>query len=53
MFVIDEYEGREVATFHFPGAYLQADMLKDIYILNKIKSNIRGYNLSDQAGAQE
>ena len=32
--LINAYEGREVATFDVLGAYLHADMTKDIYFLN-------------------
>ena len=35
--VIDAYEGRDVATFDIPGAYLHALMPKDKQVLLKLK----------------
>ena len=35
--VIYAYEGREVVTFDYPGAYFHADMLKDKNILLKVR----------------
>ena len=35
--LIYAYEGREVVTFDYPGAYFHADMLKDKNILLKVR----------------
>jgi len=35
--LIDVYEGRKVAIFDVPGAYLQANMPKDNFIVIKIE----------------
>ena len=37
--IVDAYEGRDVATFDVPGAYLHLDMPKD----KRILMDIRGY----------
>ena len=37
--VINEYKGKEVATFDVPGAYFYEDIPKDKKVLSKLRGN--------------